>query len=128
MKVPSTEDLCFNPFSAKIDAGDYLCRDCYRKYVEDIYTRYNRALESYNEVHTYPATYQGKIPVIDEFEELKSDFYRYREMALQQLKVSAIFLGYNIIYDVTYNSETQSDDNYTYSIWCASGKAAIKRE
>jgi len=124
--VPKTDDLCFNPFPVEISSGDYICPNCYQKYVQDIHNKYNQALEFYNEVHTYPSSYQGKIHVKNDYKELDSDFYHNKEMALRQLKITAMFLGFDTIYDITYDYELETDDNYTYKIWCASGKAATK--
>ena len=81
-------------------------------------------------VSTYPASYQGKIPIDKNYaiHEVESLYFGNKENALDELKLRAIKEGYNAIYDVIYIQNHDTKGNYVFSIWRASGKAFIKKE
>ncbi len=87
-------------------------------------------LEKAESVSTYPASYQGKIPIDTNYRihDVESLYFREKENALDELKLRAINKGCNAVYNVVYSKDHDTEGNYVFSIWRASGKAFIKKE
>lgn len=109
----------------------YLCKKCVSQ-LENLSEnvifneKYEAALLEYGKVQVYPTSYRGKIN-IDLSVPTKKFVSRYvpdRQAIEKAFQVSAIMLGYDIVYDVYYNKETESSGNYRYTVYQGVGLAA----
>lgn len=100
---------------------EFVCLECYERY-SLIEKNYDYALNNCYDITTYPITYQGKVSVdFTTTMKIKSKYYKSRDDALKELKVSATYLKYDVIFNIEYFSEQHCFLNYSYSMWNAEG-------
>ena len=115
------------PDSLKPEETGRYCEECASSGAFSDVDAYEAAIESWESVETWPATYKGRVRVHSSPKhKIVSDFFRDRDDALDQLKVGAMFLECNAIMEVKYNYEKRTSDNYTYKVWRATGIACKK--
>lgn len=113
--------------------NNYLCIDCWNKQIREFDNKYLDSLERYKTVESFPKTYRGKIPINRNIppDTIKSDYFRNRDDSLDQLKITALMHGYDVMYNVEWIKKTESESSesgkgtYYYSVWkavCTAGK------
>lgn len=126
--VPSFSKLLLNPFKKEIlsESDNEICEYCYEKHIKPIEIAYEKALSDAKNIKTYPVTYQGKVSVdySTSNSNYKSEYLEEKEASLEQLKVTAAYLSYDVIYDVSYDKETNTNGNYRFATWSAKGTMA----
>ncbi len=114
--------IVYEPFSKipKYDFSENYCDVCCQN--DKNYKNYQRALHGdQNKIEVFSARYKGAIPVTEKILNAKSGKYRDKLEALNELKFLALFLEGTILYDLNYHQDTDSEGNYIYSIWSATG-------
>lgn len=79
------------------------------------------------EMQIYSKNYQGMIEHDKTCNiSITSNEYKDKDEALYSLKLKATNLDCDMIYNLSYEKETENDGNYYYSVWRASGIATKK--
>ncbi len=131
--LPKTNYLTFDPFS-DIEITDYVlcsetvCKYCYREKINPIKEKYKKSKRESGGIEIFSSKYEGKIPYESGAgrKKISSSFRRDRDEALKELRVTADYLGYDLIYDRKWDKKTKSepsntgDGTYKYSVWSAS--------
>ena len=109
------------PFKAA--ARRYHCPKCAQR-VEAEVKSLLRA-QNHERFKTWPDTYRGQIPIVDNTERpiLSSDWHREKEASQRQLLLTAAYLydECNAVMDLSFDKSTGRSGNYRYSTWKASG-------
>ena len=107
--------------------SEVFCKKCFISEEEE-YNKYQLAVERQAEVETWSKNFRGRIPIKAGATEIaiQTDIFLDKDDALKSLKVTAIYLGFNIIYKVNYVPNTASSENYKYTTWRAEGIATTK--
>lgn len=138
--LPDTGYLAFNPFS-DIEITDYVlcnetvCIKCYKEKVAPIEEKYEKSKSKSDSIEVFSSNYKGDVPYKKNAKrkEITSSFRRDRDDALKELRVTADYLGYDLIYDRKWDKKTESkpsntgDGTYKYSVWAASATATKHR-
>ena len=110
---------------------NYLCVDCYEKKATPDDYRFLNSLLSYQKVETFPTSYRGNHDLHgDDRQKLGSQGYKFRDLALNELKIQAYFFGFDIVYDVEWTKQkhktqgTSKNGVYIYSTWSCTGLGA----
>lgn len=110
------------------------CHACFEERIAPMLRSYERALSDEASVETWPTTYAGRVPVDPAEEQLKvaSTWHREKDDALEQIRITALFLGFDIVYKVRFERDTDSEPGtgkgvHKFSIWQAHGVAARRQ-
>lgn len=83
------------------------------------------AAKNHDPVQSWPATYKGRIPVIEGSEKprVHSDWFKEKEIAKGQLLLTCVYLfdRDNAVKGIEFEKRTDSEGNYQFTIWRASG-------
>jgi len=126
--------LLENP--ASVYKNDYLCFGCWHSKIKDFETKYEEAHTKLDSIECYPETYKGIINIenIPNPIMLESHYHKNRDDSLNQLKVTAIIKGFNVIYKMKFIKSTSSiasdsgKGTYYYSEWKATGNIGILKK
>ena len=82
--------------------------------VEPALERLARATSAVSSLDTWPATYQGRVPVDADRStaDLSSGRFRERSAALEELKLRATLAGFDIVYRVRYEEHSSTETEY----------------
>jgi hypothetical protein len=114
------------------------CKICWQRNGQPICDSYNSAINIYDKVMIFSATYRGQIPIIkgSTQENIRTPYFRNKTDAETIMKVTAAFLGCDLVYNVFWSKETDSETSdsgkgtYYYSVWSVRGipaKSKIKK-
>jgi len=113
--------------------GKLLCKSCVIKLEQSpentcFCERYEAALLEHGKIKVFPSSYHGKLKIDASVppKKLVSRLVPDRSIIEKAFQVSAIMLGYDLVYDVFYNKETAWDGNYQYKVYQGVGIAAKK--
>lgn len=83
----------------------HLCRNCYKKNLNDFKEWYDSAYMNMNFVKTYPASYSGSFDLDPSVKPqiITYSMLRGKNQTINKMKFLAAFDGYDIVYNVTYN-------------------------
>jgi hypothetical protein len=103
-----------------------LCSNCIKSIVDPVLKKYEQSLEIEAGVKTYPATYKGKIDIQGGSvgKQITTQYFRRKGDAEKSIRVCAAFLGFNLVYNIEWQSEENSSGNYTYTVWRGVGTPA----
>jgi hypothetical protein len=130
LKLPQFPLLIQDPGS-----GKKFCKKCWYASKQKICDQYEKALVDYGKVTLFPETYRGKLPIVRGSEQgtIKTAYYRDRGEAEMILKVNAAFFDCDIVYNIQWLKETDSEDSYNgkgthyFTTWSIIGVPAKKR-
>ena len=130
LQKPSFYWLTYNP----VEIMDY-CPRCWSTEIAELVKKYNEALTDSNNIESFSHRYKGKIGLDSKKEQknLKSEWFKDKDDAEKQLKITASFLDLDIIYNfkVEHRTDNEDSDNgkgtYYYKVFSASGTAAKKK-
>ena len=108
------EDITVSVFD--YPAGTFICVTCFQDVVPEAEEKMAAARTGASRIDTWPASYKGQIPV-DTTNILFSP----------ALKVTAAFLGCDLVYEVRYEKETRSEPEETYPVWRSLGSTGKRR-
>jgi FYVE zinc finger len=120
---PAEEWLSFRVFK---DTGD-LCGDCYQSKAVPFVQKYEAALTTAKNLQTWSVNYKGSIPRRGEpTEDIASNWWREKESAERQLKVTAAYLGYDLVAELRYEKRTEEEPGtgkgtFYFTEWKATG-------
>jgi hypothetical protein len=120
------------PFRVFKDGG--MCGNCYQSKAVPFIQKYDAALEKAKKLETWSSNYKGRIPRKNEpSEEISSNWFRKKDSAEWQLKVTAAYLGYDLVAELQYESRTGSEPGtgkgtHHYTEWQANGRAYMLSE
>lgn len=104
-----------------------MCADCYQSKAVPLIQKYDAALEMAKKLETWSSNYKGRIPRKSEpSEEISSNWFRKKDSAEWQLKVTAAYLGYDLVAGLRYDKRTEEEPGtgkgtYRYTEWKAIG-------
>jgi hypothetical protein len=121
------EDITVPVF--KFPAGTIICVTCFQDMVPRAEEKMAAARTGASRIDTWPASYKGQIPVdtAKPVHQIESRFFREKQLALNALKVTAAFLGCDLVFEVRYEKEMRSEPDETYPVWRALGSAGKRR-
>lgn len=121
------EDITVSVFD--YPAGTSICVTCFQDVVPEAEEKMAAARTGASRIDTWPASYKGQIPVdtTKPVHQIESRYFREKSLALNALKVTAAFLGCDLVYEVRYEKETRSEPDETYSVWRALGSTGKRR-
>jgi hypothetical protein len=107
------------------------CSKCHQSRLAPIEERYGEACERCHEVELFPSTFRGRVPFdySREKRDLETDWFRDRSDAERQLRTTARFMGFDLVYNVSQDRETGSEPGsgkgtHYYSMFSLRGVAA----
>lgn len=122
-KAPlTTELLIYSP-----DA--MICKNCLPM-AQDVERKYSNALANVDNIVLWPATYKGNLP-INHFKQtqwISSEWIQYKSKAERNLRIRALFDGFDILTEVTFNQRHANKGNYEYTEWQAIGLAGHRSD
>ncbi len=112
-------------------AKDKYCPQCWKNYAEPAVNRYIKSAEQFNSVTTYSKNYKGRLPSFSNTTKqyIKTRLFENKDEAERAIKSEALFLGFNVVVNLTIEKETASTSSdsgkgtYHYSVWSANGEA-----
>jgi hypothetical protein len=116
-------------------AGTIICVTCFQDVVPVGEEKMAAARTGATRIDTWPASYRGQIPVdtTKPVHQIASPYFKDKQMALNSLRVTAAFLGCDLVYEVRYDRETKNQPTESgqgtepYSVWRAMGSAGKRR-
>lgn len=101
-------------------SGEGACAECRAK-LESI-------LAASHGIEVWSANYKGRISCDREGPShyVSTGTHRERTTCDHYLRVEAAHQGMEVVYNVTYDKDTEQDGNYRYTVWSARGTAARK--
>ena len=108
------------------EAGKWYCKECHQSHVAPLRPRYEEACKRCQEVELFPSTFHGRVPFdySREKRDLETDWFRDRSDAERQLRTTARFTGFDLVYGVSQDRKTDSEGTYCYSVFSLRGVAA----
>ena len=98
------------------DTGFMVCADCFENYDQKT-----------GALFTTKGSGRVGSSIVEEFGSLKSDWYKLREAAEQELRYISSYKGANAIMGLRFDSQKRQDGNYIYSVWCAVGDVVLTK-
>jgi hypothetical protein len=129
-RPPTAEWLSFGEWLPSADFAIWgkLCSGCYQSKVVPFVQKYEAAQAAAKNLQTWSLNYKGHIPRKNEPEQaMVSDWWRERDSAEWQLKVTAAYLGYDLVVELQHEKRTsqEASDNgkgtHYYTEWQARG-------
>ena len=110
-------------------AGTAICVTCFQDVVPQAEERMAAARTGASRIDTWPASYKGQIPVdtTKSVHQIESRFFRDKQSALNALRVTAAYLGCDLVYEVRYEKERRTEEEGTYPVWRALGSTGNRR-
>jgi len=141
--VSCGKSFCFNCLRAEHEAnylnsdlyniGGLYCESCFNEKVTPVLLKYRNAVKKSKHVELFPFTYKGKLKISSNSKTIYTDWYENKQETEEELKVSAAFMDCNVVYDIEWSKDTDSEPSengrgtYYYTIWQAKGVLAIKQ-
>ncbi len=115
--------------------GTVICVTCFQDVVPEAEEKMAAARTGASRVDTWPASYRGQIPVdtTKDVHQIASRYFSDKQIAHSALKVTAAYLGCDLVYEVRYDRETKSPPSGQGAaaepvyVWRAMGTAGKRR-
>jgi hypothetical protein len=123
--APPSEGLLCPSLRHEMPDSVRLCARCHAQRFAERQARYLRAQQKEGAVETWSANYKGRVPRATNApgQSLTTDWHRSLDDVYGQLRTSAAFCGYDIVYDIKVERSTGSEGNYNYTVHKATGTA-----
>lgn len=127
------EDITVSVFD--YPPGTVICVTCFQDVVPRAEEKMAAARTGASRIDTWPASYRGQIPVdtTKDVHQIASRYFSDKQVAHNALKVTAAFLGCDLVYEVRYDRETRSPSSDPGAaaepayVWRAMGTAGKRR-